>query len=55
MFIQSVKRRLLTIGVSGLAAATFTEGQLISWDEVEPALTGWAQDFKKRIDATHGC
>jgi hypothetical protein len=45
---------LMAAVITGVGDRKFVEGQPITWDEVDPVLAGWAQDFKKRIDATHG-
>jgi hypothetical protein len=45
---------LMAAVITGVGDRKFVEGQPITWDEVEPVLAGWAQDFKKRLDATHG-
>jgi hypothetical protein len=45
---------LMAAVITGVGDRNFLEGQPITWDEVEPVLAGWAQDFKKRLDAAHG-
>ena len=45
---------LMAAVITGVGNRKFVEGQPITWDEVEPVLAGWAQDFKKRLDAAHG-
>ena len=37
-----------------LGTKAFAENQPIMWSDVEPVLTGWAQDFKDRLNAVQG-
>jgi hypothetical protein len=50
---DSVTQKLLVEGVvTGVGTKQFAENQPITWDDVQPVLAGWAQDFKDRLNAT---
>jgi hypothetical protein len=49
---DSITQRLLIEAVvTGVGTKQFSENQPITWDDVQPVLAGWAQDFKDRLDA----
>jgi hypothetical protein len=52
---DSVSRKpLIEAVITGVGEKKFVEGQPITWDDVEPVLASWAQDFKTRINAVQG-
>jgi len=49
---DSVTQKLLLEAViTGVGTKQFAENQAITWDDVQPVLAGWAQDFKDRLNA----
>jgi hypothetical protein len=52
---DSLTQKLLVEAVvTGVGTKQFAENQPIMWSEVEPVLTGWAQDFKDRLNTVQG-
>jgi hypothetical protein len=52
---DSVSHKLLMEAViTGVGEKKFTEGQPITWSDVEPVMASWAQDFKARLNAVQG-
>ncbi len=52
---DSVSHQLLLEAViTGVGERKFVEGQPITWNDVEPVLASWAQDFKARLNAVQG-
>ena len=48
------QKLLLEAVVTGVGTKQFAENQPIEWSQVEPVLTGWAQDFKDRLNSVQG-
>ena len=48
------QKLLLEAVVTGVGTKQFAENQPIMWSDVEPVLTGWAQDFKDRLNTVQG-
>jgi hypothetical protein len=48
------QKLLLEAVVTGVGTKQFAENQPIMWSEVEPVLSGWAQDFKDRLNTAQG-
>jgi hypothetical protein len=48
------QKLLLEAVVTGVGTKQFAENQPIQWSDVEPVLSGWAQDFKDRLNAVQG-
>ena len=49
---DSVTQKLLLEAViTGVGTKQFAENQAITWDDVQPVLARWAQDFKDRLNA----
>jgi len=47
-------KMLIEAVITGVGEKKFVEGQPITWEEVEPVLASWAQDFKVRLGAAQG-
>ena len=48
------QKLLLEAVVTGVGTKQFAENQPIMWTDVEPVLSGWAQDFKDRLNTVQG-
>lgn len=45
---------LLEAVITGVGERKFIEGQPVTWNDVEPVLSSWAQDFKARLNTVQG-